>query len=179
MKQKAGTSPLRTILVAVGIAAISLTIAACSDSGGLSEGSEEATTATAGEQTGKLKISNWPLYIDKQTINDFEKETGIKVQYIEDVNDNDEFFGKVQPLFSQGDSGGRSIVVTSDLAMPKLRGSRASRANRLRLAPTHLRIAPAVRRPTWPTLSIQSKNVVTISGARSISSSPADTFRGK
>ncbi len=120
MKQKAGTSPLRTILVAFGIAAISLTIAACSDSGGLSEGSEEATTATAGEQTGKLKISNWPLYIDKQTINDFEKETGIKVQYIEDVNDNDEFFGKVQPLFSQGDSGGRSIVVTSDWMSKKM-----------------------------------------------------------
>jgi spermidine/putrescine transport system substrate-binding protein len=120
MKRRAGTNPLRTVLLAIGIAGISLTIAACSGGGGLSEGSEEATTATAGEQTGKLKISNWPLYIDKQTIKDFEKETGIDVTYVEDVNDNDEFFGKVQPLFSQGDSGGRSIAVTSDWMSKKM-----------------------------------------------------------
>jgi spermidine/putrescine transport system substrate-binding protein len=108
--------------VAAGIAAVSLTLAACSGGGGLSEGSssEDVTTAEAGEQTGTLKISNWPLYIDKQTIKDFEKESGIKVEYVEDVNDNDEFFGKVQPLFSQGDSGGRSIVVTTDWMSTKM-----------------------------------------------------------
>ena len=120
MERSASRNPLRIAALAIGVAVASLTIAACSGGGGLSEGSEEATIATAGEPTGKLMISNWPLYIDKQTIKDFEKESGIKVEYVEDVNDNDEFFGKIQPLFSQGDSGGRSIAVTSDWMSKKM-----------------------------------------------------------
>ena len=55
-----------------------------------------------------MTISNWPLYIDKETMADFEKETGVDDQYIEDVNDNTEFFGKMQPLLEQGESGGRA-----------------------------------------------------------------------
>ncbi len=121
MTEGAGKSPLRIAILALAVAAVSLTIAACGG-GGLSEGSdsEDVTTATAGEQTGTLKISNWPLYIDKKTISDFEKETGIKVDYVEDVNDNDEFFGKVQPLFSQADAGGRSIIIVTDWMSTKM-----------------------------------------------------------
>jgi spermidine/putrescine transport system substrate-binding protein len=111
----------RTLLAALVIAALALVVAACGSGSSLSgSGGEEVSTARAGEQTGKLKISNWPLYIDRQTISRFEEETGIEVDYVEDVNDNDEFFGKVQPLFSAGDSGGRSIVVTSDWMSGKM-----------------------------------------------------------
>jgi spermidine/putrescine transport system substrate-binding protein len=120
MTSSSARGPIRTAVIALGVAALFLTIAACSGGGGISEGGSEVTTAKAGDPTGKLTISNWPLYIDKKTISDFEKETGIKVDYIEDVNDNDEFFGKVQPLFSQGDAGGRSIVVTTDWMSTKM-----------------------------------------------------------
>jgi len=122
LERSTSRNPLRTAALAIAIAAASLTIAACGGGGDLSEGSsnEDVTTATAGEPTGKLKISNWPLYIDDQTIREFEKETGIEVEYVEDMNDNDEFFGKVQPLFSQGDSGGRSIIVTTDWMSTKM-----------------------------------------------------------
>jgi spermidine/putrescine transport system substrate-binding protein len=122
MRGSTSRNPLKTALIAVGVAAVSLTIVACGGSDGLSSGSsaDDVTTATAGEPTGTLKISNWPLYIDEKTIKEFEKESGIKVDYVEDVNDNDEFFGKVQPLFSQGDAGGRSIVVTSDWMSTKM-----------------------------------------------------------
>jgi spermidine/putrescine transport system substrate-binding protein len=111
----------RTLLTALAVAAASLAIAACGSGGSLSGSSgDEVPTATAGGQTGKLKISNWPLYIDPETIRDFERESGIDVEYVEDMNDNDEFFGKVQPLFSQGDSGGRSIIVTTDWMSTKM-----------------------------------------------------------
>jgi spermidine/putrescine transport system substrate-binding protein len=109
------------VLAGVALTAASLAIAACGSGSSLSGSSgEDVPTATAGEPTGKLKISNWPLYIDRKTISNFEQETGIEVEYVEDVNDNDEFFGKVQPLFSAGDSGGRSIVVTSDWMSAKM-----------------------------------------------------------
>ena len=44
----------------------------------------------------ELDFSNWPLYIDKKVLKDFEKKYGGKVKYVEDINDNEEFFGKVQ-----------------------------------------------------------------------------------
>ncbi|MDQ2675725.1 MAG: hypothetical protein M3Y34_02865, partial [Actinomycetota bacterium] len=82
------------LTVAIAVLAAALGVAACGDDddGGLSGGSEEeVTTATAdGEASGTLKISNWPFYIDRKTIPAFEEETGITVDYTEDVNDNNE-----------------------------------------------------------------------------------------
>jgi spermidine/putrescine transport system substrate-binding protein len=92
------------------------------DGGGIGGGSaEDATQVDAsGDVSGELTISNWPLYIDKQTVPDFEEETGVSVKYIEDVNDNAEFFGKMQPLLDQGESGGRSIFVVTDWMASKM-----------------------------------------------------------
>ena len=45
-----------------------------------------------GEPSGELVIANWPLYIDKETIPEFEQETGISVKYVEEINSYDEFF---------------------------------------------------------------------------------------
>jgi spermidine/putrescine transport system substrate-binding protein len=108
-------SPLKLALLAAAGLAASLVIAACGG-GGISEGTDtsDVPTAAAGDASGTLNISNWPLYIDEKTISDFEKESGIKVNYTEDVNSNTDFFGKVQPLLANGDSGGRSILTVTD-----------------------------------------------------------------
>jgi spermidine/putrescine transport system substrate-binding protein len=102
-----------------------LGLAACGgddDGGAIGGGSaEDATQVDAsGDVSGELTISNWPLYIDKQTIPDFEEETGVSVKYIEDVNANDEFLGKMQPQLDQGESGGRSIFVVTDWMAAKM-----------------------------------------------------------
>lgn len=109
-----------TFAVAVAIAVVTamLGLAACGDDtvgGGGNSG--EATTAKGGPVTGNLTISNWPGYIDpgpKGTVAEFEKETGVSVDYIEDVNENEGFFGKLQPQLERGESGGRSIFVVTD-----------------------------------------------------------------
>jgi spermidine/putrescine transport system substrate-binding protein len=111
------------LLVIAGLAlAASLAIAACGGGGVESESSSAnvETVQVSGKPTGDLTISNWPLYIDKQTVPDFEKATGVSVKYIEDVNDNQEFFGKVQPLLAKGESGGRSIMVVTDWMAKKM-----------------------------------------------------------
>src|SRR3712207_2922972 len=91
--------------LAVLVAALFLVAACGGDVGGGSD--EEVTVAEAeGEPSGELNISNWPFYIDKATVPDFEEETGITVEYNEDVNDNASFFGKIQPLLQEGDAGG-------------------------------------------------------------------------
>jgi len=68
-----------------------------------------------------LTWSNWPLYIDvnektktRPTLVAFEKHYGIKVNYVEDINDNDTFFGKIEGPLSQGQSIHRDLIVMTD-----------------------------------------------------------------
>ncbi|MFD8720441.1 extracellular solute-binding protein [Streptomyces sp. NPDC059629] len=70
----------------------------------------------------RLVFANWPLYIDvddgnpnkRPTLDAFEKRTGISVDYIEEINDNDEFFGKISPALMNHQSTGRDLIVMSD-----------------------------------------------------------------
>ena len=118
--------PSRWPRLAIAVLALgaAVGIAACGGGdSGIEGGSDNANVETVklqGKPSGDLTISNWPLYIDKQTVPDFEKETGVKVKYIEDVNDNAEFFGKVQPLLADGKSGGRSMLVVTDWMAKKM-----------------------------------------------------------
>ena len=111
---------------ALGAAAISLPalLAACGGSSGIKGGAQTtaATTAAVDRTLAKnLTISNWPLYIDidektkkRPTIEQFEQEFNVTVKYIEDVNDNDQFYGKVQAQLRNGQSIGRDIMVLTD-----------------------------------------------------------------
>ncbi len=114
-RQQRGASNVLAVLVAM--VALALGLAACGGGGGGSDDGGEVTTAKAGPVKGDLTISNWPGYIDpgkEGTVAEFENETGVSVKYIEDVNDNEEFLGKLQPQLEQGESGGRSIFVVTD-----------------------------------------------------------------
>jgi len=114
----------KLMLLAALTLVTSMALVACGGGGGgISEGksNEDVEIASGGSATsGNLQISNWPLYIDGKTIDEFDAETGLKTKYVEDYNDNNEFFGKVQPLLSQGDSGGRDIIVATDWMAEKM-----------------------------------------------------------
>ena len=73
-----------------------------------------------GEAGGEVTISNWALYIDKDTIPEYEEESGISVDYIEDINSYYEYFGKMRPQLEQGESGGRSLMVAGDWLAKKM-----------------------------------------------------------
>ena len=110
-------SSRRAIPAIVVALALALGLAACGGGGGGSNDDGEVTTAKAGPVKGDLTISNWPGYIDpgkEGTVAEFEDETGVSLKYIEDVNDNNDFLGKLQPQLEQGESGGRSIFVVTD-----------------------------------------------------------------
>ena len=110
------------LVVAGGAFAAAIALAACGG-GGIEGGGGSAAVTTVKYQPppqGNLTISNWPLYIDKNTVSDFDKATGVHTNYIEDVNDNQEFFAKMQPLLSKGQSGGRSMIVVTDWMAEKM-----------------------------------------------------------
>jgi spermidine/putrescine transport system substrate-binding protein len=112
----------RRVAAALAACIAALALAACGSSGiENSTGDQSHPVAKAkGKPGGDLTISNWALYIDKKTIPEFERATGINVHYIEDINSYDEFFGKMQPLLAQGQSGGRSLMVATDWLAKKM-----------------------------------------------------------
>ncbi|MFJ7267725.1 spermidine/putrescine ABC transporter substrate-binding protein [Streptomyces sp. NPDC099050] len=69
-----------------------------------------------------VSFSNWPLYIDtdeedesrRPTLEAFSEKTGIEVRYTEEINDNDEFFGKISPALMNHQQTGHDVVVVSD-----------------------------------------------------------------
>jgi len=117
-----GMSGDARILIAIFAIFAALGLAACGGDG-ISGGSEDVEVGVAeaeGEASGELSVSNWPFYIDRKSVPEFEEETGLKVNYTEDVNDNSEFFGKLQPLLADGESGGRDIMVVTDWMAKKM-----------------------------------------------------------
>jgi spermidine/putrescine transport system substrate-binding protein len=110
-------------LMVIATLAVALGLAACGGGGGGIEGgssTEASTVELESKASGNLTISNWPLYIDKQTVPDFEKATGVSVNYVEDINSNEEYFNKMQPILAKGESGGRSIMVLADYEVAKM-----------------------------------------------------------
>lgn len=80
-------------------------------------GSGGGGSTDGGELKDVLNFANWPYYIDVDkptTLEDFTKQTGIKVNYYEEINDNAEYFAKVQGPLSQGNGVDRDIFVFTD-----------------------------------------------------------------
>jgi spermidine/putrescine transport system substrate-binding protein len=111
---------LKKLTIAIAALFAALAIAACGDDdsvGGASE--EEVSVAESGPVEGELTISNWPGYIDpgkNGSVAEFEEQTGATVKYIEDINSNLQFFGKVQPELQEAKSSRDIIVVTDWMA---------------------------------------------------------------
>ena len=143
----------RPLIAALLTFAAALVLAACGDDGSGLEGEDdqvEVPTAVAeGEPSGDLTISNWALYIDDQTIPEFEQESGISVEYVEDINSYYEYFGKMRPLLEQGDSGGRSLMVAGDwLAKRMYDLGYIQRIDKEALAPAFENLNPDIKAPS-------------------------------
>ena len=148
----------RTLLRGIGMGALVLGsggLTACGTSGGKAKSSQKTVTDLSA--TDKRVIwSNWPDYIDlnaKQTrrpsIDAFEKQTGIKVVYQEDINDNDQFFGKIRPELSAGQSTGRDIVVLTDwMAARMIRLNYVQKLNKANI-PNAKNLSPALAHPEF------------------------------
>jgi spermidine/putrescine transport system substrate-binding protein len=149
----------RRLLRAAGAGVVSLSamnlLAACGGSSGTND--EEAKTIGPGEIESRLFFANWPLYIDvddktkeRPTIDAFERRYKVKVKYTEEINDNNEFFGKVRQQYARGDSGGRDLhVVTDWLAARMKRLGYVQKFDKSQMPNAVKNIEPAVSRPDY------------------------------
>ena len=97
----------RRLAVAVGLAA-------CGGGGGIegggsTEGRNREARRQAVGQPDHLELA--PLHRQGHGPQPSKRRPGSSVKYIEDINSNEEFFSKMQPLLQEGESGGRSIFV--------------------------------------------------------------------
>jgi spermidine/putrescine transport system substrate-binding protein len=72
--------------------------------------------------TGKLRVSNWPLYIADGFVAAFEAATGLTVDYKEDFNDNEEWFAKNKESLSRKQDIGADLVLPGQFMASRLLG---------------------------------------------------------
>ncbi|OIK06895.1 ABC transporter substrate-binding protein [Streptomyces monashensis] len=124
--------------------------AATKNEGGVSADDHSATEKI-------VNFSNWPEYIDVDakgkshpTLDAFTKQTGIQVKYTEDINDNDEFFGKIQPQLAAGQDTGRDLVVLTDwLAARMIRLGYVQKLDPSNLPHAFANLSDQFRAPDW------------------------------
>ena len=111
----------RSLLRSLGAGAAGAALAGCGVPAAYVEPGDRAGRDTS-DTDRSLHFANWPLYIDtddadesrRPTLDAFTKSTGISVTYTEEINDNDEFFGKISPALMNHQRTGRDLIVVSD-----------------------------------------------------------------
>ncbi|MGH3348456.1 MAG: ABC transporter substrate-binding protein [Nocardioides sp.] len=114
----------RSMLRGVGLAGMALggssLLAACGTEGAQIDSGECRSTDLSDEEK-TIVFSNWIGYVDPvkkpdtSTLEKFQEETGITVEYQNgDVNDNETFFAKVSPQLQACRSTNRDVFVVTD-----------------------------------------------------------------
>jgi spermidine/putrescine transport system substrate-binding protein len=107
----------RGVLAGATAGAAALALAACAPVGG-----NKPKPATDNSSADKSLIwANWPLYLDTDdqsgdhpTLQAFTKKTGIKVDYREDIDDNNTYYAKVKDQLALGKDIGADLAVLTD-----------------------------------------------------------------
>lgn len=104
-----------------------------------------------------VNFSNWTEYMDVDdsekhhpTLDAFTRRTGIKVKYTEDINDNNEFFGKIKPQLAAGQDTGRDLMVLTDwLAARLIRLGWVQKLDPSNLPHAFANLSAQFRSPAW------------------------------
>ncbi|MET8013385.1 spermidine/putrescine ABC transporter substrate-binding protein [Streptomyces sp. NPDC005271] len=104
----------------------------------------------------RVNFSNWTEYMDvgkgnrHPTLDAFQRRTGIKVKYTEDINDNVEFFGKIKPQLAAGQDTGRDLICVTDwLAARMIRLGWMQPLDPANLPHAYTRLGQGFRNPDW------------------------------
>lgn len=140
-------------LAALALGAPSLLAACGTQSQVQSAESCESTDLSAEEK--ELVFSNWPEYIDRKgkampTLEQFQQQSGISVTYNTDINDNNDFFGKVKDQLGSCEPIGRDIIVLTDWMAARMIGlGWMQKLDKANMPNVEANLAPDLRAPSW------------------------------
>ncbi|WP_046509003.1 ABC transporter substrate-binding protein [Streptomyces odonnellii] len=120
------------------------------------EGDGPASTDHSAQEK-RIVFSNWTEYMDVSedekhypTLEEFTRRTGITVKYTADINDNVEFFGKIQPQLAAGQDTGRDLICVTDwLAARIIRLGWAQKLDPSNLPHAFANLSQQFRSPDW------------------------------
>ncbi|MCP3816659.1 spermidine/putrescine ABC transporter substrate-binding protein [Streptomyces sp. A3M-1-3] len=155
-----GALSRRSLLRASGMGALAVGGAGLLSGCGIPPAKREGEAAASddhSDQEKQINFSNWTEYMDisedeksRPTLVEFTKRTGIKVKYTEDINDNVEFFGKIQPQLAAGQDTGRDLInVTDWLAARMIRLGWVQKLDASLLPHAYANLSPQFRSPDW------------------------------
>lgn len=109
----------RSVLSAAGALGLTGLLAACGTGGSSTQAAPSIEDISDTDPT--LNWANWTLYLDYDdkkktypTLDAFTKKTGIAVNYREDIDGNDTYYGKVQGQLKAGQDIGQDIITLTD-----------------------------------------------------------------
>lgn len=123
--------------------------------GGLSLAALTAACGREPDNPGSLHVDNWPAYIDHTsdgaagTADRFRAATGIDLRYTEGVNDNQEYFARIQPRLGTGRTIEPDLMVLTSWMAARL--IRLGWADPLPIeqVPNAANLDPLLRNPAW------------------------------
>ena len=113
----------RAALAGLGGTAAALSLASCAPA---DESMQPATDLSDSEKV--LTWHNWPLYMDEDddgnypTLDRFQEETGITVDYLMEIDDNDTWYAKVKDQMALGQDIGADVACPTSWLTDRLIG---------------------------------------------------------
>lgn len=111
---------------AAGLALAGL-LAACGTGGTGKTTTAPTAAADLSDAQQRLGWANWTLYLDYDdqsktypTLEKFIKQSGIDVQYAEDIDSNDSYYGKIQGQLAAGQDIGQDLITLTDWMSERL-----------------------------------------------------------
>ncbi|NUT32763.1 MAG: spermidine/putrescine ABC transporter substrate-binding protein [Hamadaea sp.] len=151
---------LRGVAAGGALAATGAALSACGAKGSspnaasTTAAAKVCTTPDVSAQERKLHFSNWVEYMDTDekdeskhpTLVAFKAKTGIDVKYVEDINDNDEFFGKIRNQLAECKAVDPDIVVFTDwMAAKMIKLGYATKLEPTKVANFQKNLAPSLK----------------------------------
>ncbi|MFJ9208066.1 PotD/PotF family extracellular solute-binding protein [Streptomyces sp. NPDC102264] len=155
-----GALTRRSMLRATGVGALTIGglagLSGCGIPPAKREGDGPASTDHSADEK-RVVFSNWTEYMDVSedekrypTLEAFTQRTGISVKYTADINDNVEFFGKIQPQLAAGQDTGRDLICVTDwLAARMIRLGYAQKLDPAQLPHAFANLSDQFRSPDW------------------------------
>jgi spermidine/putrescine transport system substrate-binding protein len=148
-------------LTGLGLGAPSLLSACGTPAAKQTAGSCVSKDLSASQKT--LHFSNWPLYIDEKKVKQggkkvtvypslqkFEQDSGIKVDYVTDVNDNAEFFGVVRNQLADCKPTGRDMFALSDWMAARMVGlGWIQKLDKANIPNVDANLVSSLKSPSW------------------------------
>jgi spermidine/putrescine transport system substrate-binding protein len=142
----------RTALAGAAGVGAALGLAACAPAGNGGATSEDLVPATDVSDSEKVLVwYNWPGYMDeaedgsRPTLERFQEQSGITVEYLEEYNDNDEWYGINRNELIAGKDVGADLICPTDWLAARLvndgqvqKLDAANIPNKVNVAPAYL-----------------------------------------